>query len=375
MQILTKFKKNIINIPGWKTKRKIVVFESDDWGAIRMPNKKTYNESNNNGLNPDKSPYTRFDTLANADDLNLLFSLLKKFKDKFGNHPVFTANVVVCNPDFKKIKESNYNTYFYESFLNTLDNYYPNEKIFDIWKNGINEKLFTPQFHGREHVNANQWLIALRNNNPFLKQAFDLNYWGIPEFLYKNETKLNLQATYDALNLSEIKFHKNSIKEGLEVFEQIFGYKSETFIPNNFIFDKEIIKNTLRDAGVHGLQGMKHHKQPFYDSPKRITKRRYLGLEEGMVNLVRNVYFEPSQEISKSNVVEKCIKGIENAFYWNKPAIISAHRLNFISSINIKNRDENLKLLEEVFLRIQSKWDDIEFMDSAKLSRIIWDKE
>jgi hypothetical protein len=31
--------------------------------------------------------------------------------------------------------------------------------------------------------------------------------------------------------------------------------------------------------------------------------------------------------------------------------------------------------LEEVFLKIQSKWGDIEFMDSAKLSRIIWDKE
>jgi hypothetical protein len=31
--------KHYINSRGWKTKRKIVVIESDDWGSIRMPSK------------------------------------------------------------------------------------------------------------------------------------------------------------------------------------------------------------------------------------------------------------------------------------------------------------------------------------------------
>ncbi|NTW32234.1 MAG: hypothetical protein HGB12_06370 [Bacteroidetes bacterium] len=30
------------NIPGWRTDRKILVIESDDWGSIRMPSKETY---------------------------------------------------------------------------------------------------------------------------------------------------------------------------------------------------------------------------------------------------------------------------------------------------------------------------------------------
>lgn len=29
--------KNFSNLPGWRTNRKIVVIESDDWGSIRMP--------------------------------------------------------------------------------------------------------------------------------------------------------------------------------------------------------------------------------------------------------------------------------------------------------------------------------------------------
>jgi hypothetical protein len=29
--------RNLANLPGWCTNRKIVVIESDDWGSIRMP--------------------------------------------------------------------------------------------------------------------------------------------------------------------------------------------------------------------------------------------------------------------------------------------------------------------------------------------------
>lgn len=29
---------NLINIRGWRTNRKIVVIESDDWGTLRTPN-------------------------------------------------------------------------------------------------------------------------------------------------------------------------------------------------------------------------------------------------------------------------------------------------------------------------------------------------
>lgn len=30
------------NLSGWKTNRKIIVIESDDWGSIRMPSKEVY---------------------------------------------------------------------------------------------------------------------------------------------------------------------------------------------------------------------------------------------------------------------------------------------------------------------------------------------
>ena len=44
MSFKAKLMRNLSNLPGWRTKRKIVVIESDDWGSIRMPSKRAYEE-------------------------------------------------------------------------------------------------------------------------------------------------------------------------------------------------------------------------------------------------------------------------------------------------------------------------------------------
>ena len=42
MYLRKKLAKYYINLRGWKTNRKIVVIESDDWGSIRMASLKSY---------------------------------------------------------------------------------------------------------------------------------------------------------------------------------------------------------------------------------------------------------------------------------------------------------------------------------------------
>jgi hypothetical protein len=79
--------------------------------------------------------------------------------------------------------------------------------------------------------------------------------------------------------------------------------------------------------------------------------------------------FEPSE--SKSDWVNKCFKNIEIAFRWNKPAIISTHRLNFIGSIFEENRTNNLKMLDSLLSAILIKWPEAEFISSADLAAII----
>ena len=56
--------RNLSNIPGWSTKRKIVVIESDDWGSIRMSSKKAFQNLENAGISLAKNHYNTNDALV-----------------------------------------------------------------------------------------------------------------------------------------------------------------------------------------------------------------------------------------------------------------------------------------------------------------------
>ena len=362
--------RNLINIPGFRTDRKIVVFESDDWGSIRMPSKKVYEEYQELGYDLSKNPYCRYDTLANADDLTSLFDVLKRHTDKKNNHPKITFNTVMVNPDFDKIKECGFNEYYYEPFTETLKQYYPNENVFGLWQQGIEDGLIYPQFHGREHVNVPIWLKELKEGNPSLNAAFDLGFWGIPKNIY-GINKVNIQAAYSSADENNLEFYKGNIVEGTSIFENIFGFKAETFIANNYTFPEEL-SQTLSSAGIRSIQSMKYHKIPQKNGSLTL-KNVHTGKKNdaNQFYTVRNCVFEPAQMNENFKNVDNCLNEISNSFFWKKPAIITSHRINYIGSIDKKNSTKNLKLLDQLIKKILIKWPDVEFMSSNELLNVI----
>lgn len=82
MNIKHRITHNLLNVPGWRTKRHIVVFESDDWGAIRMPSREIYEKLQFEGYRVDKNIYERTDSLARENDLMTLLEVLKNTKTK-----------------------------------------------------------------------------------------------------------------------------------------------------------------------------------------------------------------------------------------------------------------------------------------------------
>ena len=106
--MMSLLKKNLINIPGTTTNKKIVVFESDDWGSIRMPSRSVYDSLQKQNLKPEIDPYLKYDSLANAQDMEALFEVLQSVKDKNNNPAIITANAVMGNPDFERIKKDNF---------------------------------------------------------------------------------------------------------------------------------------------------------------------------------------------------------------------------------------------------------------------------
>lgn len=370
---LNKIKHALIQLPGFKTARKIVVFESDDWGSIRMPNKDVFDNLKKILPNIDNLPYQKYDTLASSEDLEKLFEVLTKHYDAKGNHPVITANTIVANPDFKKIKESNFTAYFYESFTETLDRYYGN-KVFKLWQEGITKGIFYPQFHGREHINIKRWMHALRQNIGQSRVAFDNQMFDLSDSLVIGEN--SFMDALDIETVNDINDLKILLNDGLNLFEKILGYRSKTFIAPCYIWPKEI-ESTLLSAGVIAMQGSWFQKQPVIGAPGKYNNiYHYTGEKnrQGMFFTIRNAAFEPADNINY-NWIGDLLKRAEIAFAMGKPLIISTHRINFIGSIVNLNRDRNLKLFNILLEQLLQKYPDLEFMHSAQLANMIKNKD
>jgi len=89
--------------------------------------------------------------------------------------------------------------------------------------------------------------------------------------------------------------------------------------------------------------------------------------------MVRNVVFEPTEDRG-IDWVAFTMKQIETAFRWNKPAIISSHRVNFCGHIDPKNREKGLTALKNLLEKIVKKWPDVEFMAADELAETLKNK-
>ena len=90
----------------------------------------------------------------------------------------------------------------------------------------------------------------------------------------------------------------------------------------------------------------------------------------GQIIITRNCGFEPSDN-SKSDWVDSCLADIKNAFYWNKPAVVSTHRVNYVSGIVEKNGVSGIIELSKLLKRIIKIWPDVEFITSNELGDLI----
>jgi len=359
----------INNIQGWRTKRKIVVIESDDWGSIRMPSREVYEKCLKAGYPVDLIVYERYDSLASKDDLELLFELLTSFTDKNGNNPVITANCVVANPDFKKIRKDDFKKYHFELISDTFKNYPSHADNLDLWKEGQRKHIFHPQFHAREHLNVSKFMKALQQNNTDVHFGFNNQ---MPGCIKKGHLK-NGNHYVSATEYSSEQDKQEKLRiylEGLDIFEEIFGFKSSSVIPPNYIWSNDF-NGPIFKKGVKYIQGARGMLEPIPGSKPKYYKR-YLGMKypTDQIALVRNVGFEPTIQ-NVSNVVENCLSGMAIAFRMKKPAIISSHRINYVGFIDVKNRDNNIRLLKRLFSMSLKKWPDIEFLTTPELGTII----
>lgn len=348
------------NAKGLSVKGKVVIIESDDWGAIRTPSKEAVLKFKNKGFDLANSIYQN-DALASQEDLELLFGVLQKYKGGNNKPAKITANAIMANPDFEKIKNSGYKEFHYEIFTETFKKYPKHDNNLSIWKQGIKNNIFQPQYHGREHLNYKRWLSVLQTQNEAALFCFNNNA------TYSGQEDYSFMEAYDWDTKDDIPEQKLVIEEGLKIFESIFGFKSKSFIAPCYNWDLEI-EDVLAKNEVKWIQGISNQMQPTGAFGNYIPLSHNFGDTNkwGIKYNVRNCIFEPSSSPNR-DWVNSCMAQIASAFHWNKPAVICSHRINFVGFINEKNRDRGLRDLDNLLKAIINKWPDVHFISTDEL--------
>jgi hypothetical protein len=364
-KIKTLISRNLINVPGWRTGRKLVVIESDDWGSIRMPSREVYSEFVSRGFELSKSDYNRLDTLETNDDLTSLYEVLGSCKDSAGNHPVITANCVMGNPDFHKIRQSDFNEYAVEPVTETLSRHANRNRVEELWKQGMAEGVFHPQFHGREHVNVVRWMNALREKTTEMMFTFDRGT------TFSGDGDYNFMEVLDYNTPDDLEQMKESLSEGLDWFERLFGYRSRSFIPPCYTWNSDV-EEVLHKGGVRYIQGLVTQLIPTGTFDNYRSRYHFLGNRNrfGQYFIIRNAFFEPALTKSPDPVGE-CLARVNVAFKWKKPAVICSHRINYMGSLDEDNRTDNLQQFRELLHRITRRWPEVEFIRTDELGDLI----
>ena len=343
----------------------LVVFESDDWGMIRTSSLNAFRKLDEE-FPLSQCGYSKNDALERDLDLNGLIEVLDSNRSRATKNsiPKFTLNYVMFNPDFESIEKSNYQKYFRESCLTTFANYSGSDTVLKLVQDGAIEGFFTPQFHATEHININNWMRSLQHKDEPTLKAFQHNMANLYKESQSNCPKEHLDAFGYRYN-ENTEALEETVRIGLNAFKEVFGFSSKTMIAPCYLWGNRLEKAAMQN-GIKAFQGGTVQKIP---TAKGFDKRRHYMGQKGKRSqryFIRNCQFERVDNPAK-DWVDSCLKDIELAFRFNKPAIISTHRVNYIGRLNEANRSEGLKQLNRLLKAINKKWPDVQYLSTPEL--------
>lgn len=349
----------------------LLIIESDDWGFVRVPSKQIRDEIEKNNPSLLTNPYIRYDGLENIADIEELVNLLSGVRDCDNNPCVITANFIMGNPDYLKIEQSGFTGFFDEGFIVSYKNAHGSDEVFQKQKYACSERVFVPQYHGMHHVNVNRWMKSLVQADPLTRSAFGRQMVSYHSSAVKAGDPC-VDFFLDAMNPAnreELNEITRLNKEGLAQFENTWGYKSQTMIAPCYIWHKEM-EPEMRGIGIGAFQGQRLQKECRLANNPNDFRRvyHYQGEQHkgGIYYFLRDSFFEPSLD-PKIDWVNLAFGQVDSSLKRQGFSILCSHRLNFIGSLEVKNRENCLRGLLLLLKKIREKWPDIRFASTNQL--------
>jgi len=337
----------------------VIVFDSDDWGSQRVPSPTALASLVENGILTGQGDYDR-DTLETAADLSSLMEVLAQAKGSDGRPAVFSCYCNPANPDFAAIRANGFERYEWKGLSATLQERGDAAEVLGSWREGRTAGLLSPQYHGREHLQVNMWMAALRSS-PRAQQAFNQGLYSVPLSDVPLPAR-GFRAANFFTNASELGELAANIRSGAQQFYEEFGIWPKIYCPTNNIFHPALYP-AVRDAGCVAIIRHVRNVEPNGRGGVRSVWGTRGVAEAGLQSFGRNTVFEPTQRLG----VDHALAGIASAFAWGVPAVVSTHRANYVGGIDPAIRDQGLRALRILLKEICQRWPAARFVPSTAL--------
>jgi hypothetical protein len=343
-------------VEGFHFDRPLVMLQSDDWGRVGLRDREGLEQLGAAGLDLGERPYD-FYTLETAEDLATMRSVLRRHRDSAGRCPSLEMNFVVTNLDFPTMSRESFQQLHLLPLADGLPSGWNRPGLLQAYHDGIREELFRPALHGTAHfcraaVERNLADSGERGNllRTLWQAGTPYIHWRMPWIGYEY---WDTEASPDDRFLAAAT-QRDLIGEAVGAFAKLFSTLPRSACAPGYRANDDTHR-AWAEIGIRVAQnGPGAAIPPHFD-------------RHGILQLYRTVEFEPALDPAFS--VEACVRNAEACFERKIPAIVSAHSINFHSSVQ-DFRSRTLELLDQFLDALQSAHPDLLYLHSGELYEV-----
>jgi hypothetical protein len=345
-------------ITGLHFSRPIVLFQSDDWGFLGIRDRDGFDELQGHGFSLGSQPYD-FCSLETAEDLHRLYEVLRQHHDSVGRSPCFVFNFILANVDFSKVIESNFRRLELMPLDEGLPGSWKRPGLLRAYREGIENGLIYPGFHGLTHFSQNAVEGIMRGHderNRLLRVLYEAQTPMINDrtpwidFEYRKLSDGRTRGWLDGPTQRKL------MGDGKKIFQRMFGVAPVSACAPGYRANEDTRRAWMEEGILVGQNGPSSLLAPHFDG-------------RGLLHLYRNVPFEPALDPDRYDERD-AMNRAEEAINAGKPVIVCMHSVNFHSAL--KNyRDVTLEHLHRFLTMLERKYDDLLYVhDSDILSMV-----
>ena len=334
--------------------RPLLLFQSDDWGRVGIQDRSGWETLCASGIDLGSKPYD-FYSLETAGDLEALFAVLRKHRDAVGRSPSVVMNFITANVDFARSLEAR--KIWLKPLSDGLPGTWERPGLFDAYRNGVQERLIFPAFHGLTHFcsQAVSREIATGGDRAaaietLWKVQTSYIHWRMPWIGYEYWDP-EKSASERFLPAPE---QKDAIDRAAGIFRTLFGGDPLSACAPGYRANDDT-REAWRATGVRVVQcGPGKQIAPTLD-------------EHGILATFRNI----EMELATSPVdLDTLLRQVETCFGRRVPAVVSVHSINFHSTLK-DFRSPTLRLLDDFLKSVRTRWPDVLFVNDADLWHLV----